>query len=445
MGVEHYSKIVATGSAAGELIIPNSYFAGKPLYKENGSGRLEAKQKTELEIYEVTGINTRRWTEHSPQHLGAQALEKILNEAKREPELLIVAHNSRFSNGIYSPIPALSAVAQKKTGNPNTTAFDAFTDEYSVSLDEVAQIYAAGGCSRMYLAQADEFGVKEEKVYSNGDRNAHDVIIVEHSGWCSMAKRIKDRLGLAKTATLDVIAGCPGFTVALDVADKMIKYGNYHSVAVVGMDKLSDIKDPDHLDSTLFADAAAGYLLEASDEPGIVHSRFETYGKLGDALQLAESVQDRLKREQGGADTSQTAYEFGQERKFLRMDGRRIFEFAVRQLPLFINKLLTGAKLTLSDISIICFHQMNLRIMQATTKRLYGIQSDSELEQIMKKRVPVSLDRYGNSSVATIGLTFDLCRRGELAGFEAELGSGKYIMNVAIGAGLVEGGNVIKL
>ena len=439
MGVERYSRIVATGSHAGELVIPNSYFAGKKLYKENGSGRLEAKEKTEQEIYAVTGINSRRWTEHSPQHLGAQALEKILNEAKREPELLIVAHNSKFSNGIYSPIPALSAVAQKKTGNPNTIAFDAFTDDYSVSLDELAQMYAINGCSRMYTAEADEFGIKEEKFYSSGGRNDPEVIIVEHAGWCSMAKRIKDRLGLSRTATLDIIAGCPGFTVALDVADKMIKYRNYHSVAVVGLDKLSAISDLCHLDSTLFADAAAGYLLEASDEPGIIYSRFETYGSEGDALRLDIGAQERLASE--GRGTGQ--FEAG--RKYLRMDGRRIFEFAVRQLPLFVSKLLDGAKLNLSDISLLCLHQMNLRIMQATTERVYHTQNDSELEQIMKKIVPVSLHNHGNSSVATIGLTFDLCRRGEIAGFEVKLGSGKYVMNVAVGAGLVLGGNVIKL
>jgi len=150
-------------------------------------------------------------------------------------------------------------------------------------------------------------------------------------------------------------------------------------------------------------------------------------------------VQERLASE--GRGTGQ----FEADRKYLKMDGRRIFEFAVRQLPSFVNKLLEGAKLNLSDISTIYFHQMNLRIIQSAAKKLYNIQSDSELERIMKEKVPVSLNNYGNSSVATIGLTFDLCRRGELNGFEAKLGSGKYVMNVAVGAGLVLGGNVIRL
>ena len=454
--MNYYSSIVATGSAAGELIIPNSYFAVNKLYKENGSGRLEAKEKTEEEIYAVTGINRRRWTERSPQHLGAKALENILKESYGEPELLIVAHNSKFRN-IYSPIPAMSAVAQKtlqEPANPNTIAFDIITDcpdervcadENSITLDDLVEIYADRGRSDVYISRTNELGLSlaSPACLESGSSFEYgpDVIITQYSGWGTMAKRVKNKLGLKRTATLDVIAGCPGFTMALDVADRLIKNDVYKSIAVIGLDKLSAISDIDHLDSTLFADAAGGYLLEQSCEPGIVYSCFETYGELGDALRLDVSVQERLEREKNGADSAL----FGQKRKYLRMDGRKIFEFAVRQLPLFVNKLLEGAKLSLPDISTVYFHQMNSRIIQSVTKKLYNVQSDSELEKIMKEKVPVSLDEYGNSSVATIPLTFDLVRKGRLAGFDAKLGSGKYVMNVAVGAGLILGGNVIKL
>ncbi len=455
MGVEHYSRIVATGSAAGEKVVHNSYFAGKELYRENSSGKLELKTgKTAAEIYSVTGIGERRWTDRNPAELGSEALSKIMEAAKNKPELLIVAHNSKFSKALYSPIPALSAIAQKKTNKPNTIAFDIVTDDGSIQLDDLVSVYSAGKFNSIYAG-----GIEDDGGIRHVDCNPYfenpDIIIVEHSGFDSMAKRIKKYAGLKKADTLDITAGCSGFTVALDTADRLIKQGAYKRIAVIGVDVLTGISDKYHLDSTLFSDNAGGVLLERSKEPGIKCSHFETYGSMGHYLRLDIGVQERLHAEKRSTATFETGL------RYLRMNGNEIFKFAVKQLPRFVNKMVSDARLELSDIAAIFFHQMNGRILRSSVARLYSTQNDEDFSKIIEDKIPWSVDEYGNSSVATISLAFDLALKGKLnkrcydtktdrivkknEPFELKLGSGKYIVAAAVGAGLVLGGNVIKL
>jgi len=457
MGAKHYSTIVATGSCAGEKIIHNSYFVGKELYRENGSGKLELKSgKTAEEIYSVTGIGERRWTDRRPADLGAETLRQIIEAAKKKPELLIVAHNSKFSETLYSPIPAHSAIAQKKTNKPNTIAFDIVTDDGSIQLEDIVRAYSAGKFCSIYAAGIEDDGGPRHVECRPYPENP-DIIIAEHSGFDSMAKRIKKQVGLRKADTLDVTAGCSGFTVALDVADRLIKQGKYKRIAVIGVDVLTDIRDEHHLDSTLFSDNAGGVLIEPSKEPGIKCSRFETYGSLGHYLRLDIGVQERLDAEKRGTAPSEKKGPF-----YLRMNGNEIFKFAVKQLPRFVNKLIGDAGIELSDVAAIFFHQMNGRILRSSVARLYSTQNDEEFSRVIEEKIPWSVDEYGNSSVATIPLALDLVLKGKLdrrcydartdrivkktnEPFELKLGSGKYIVTAAVGAGLVIGGNVIKL
>ncbi|HET89164.1 MAG TPA: ketoacyl-ACP synthase III [Chloroflexi bacterium] len=243
-----------------------------------------------------------------------------------------------------------------------------------------------------------------------------DLIIVATSSpdyFCPpVSSMVEDQLGTIKAGAFTLVAGCTGFVYALVTASQFIETGLYDKVLVVGVEKLSPAVDwTDRNTCVLFGDGGAAVLMEASDQPtGLLSCELGSNGRDWDAL-IAPGYG--------------TAKPFSEEvlrnrDHFLRMDGRRVFKFATRKMTDSVINVVQASGLSWDDIDLVIPHQANARIIELAVRRL-GIEED---------KVMVNVDRYGNTSAASIPLA--LCDALE----QGRLQSGSHVVLVGFGAGL---------
>jgi 3-oxoacyl-[acyl-carrier-protein] synthase-3 len=223
---------------------------------------------------------------------------------------------------------------------------------------------------------------------------------------------VQDQLGATRAGAFTLIAGCTGFVYGLVTASQFIEAGLYDKVLVVGVEKLSSVVDwTDRNTCVIFGDGGAAVLMEASEQPtGILSCELGSKGDDWDAL-IAPGYG--------------TAKPFSEEtlrnrEQYLRMDGRRVFKFATRKMTDSVINVVRASGLTWDDIELVIPHQANARIIDLAVRRL----------KIDPEKVMVNVDRYGNTSAASIPLA--LCDALE----EDRLESGDHIVLVGFGAGL---------
>ena len=232
------------------------------------------------------------------------------------------------------------------------------------------------------------------------------------------ANIISDKIGATNAFSFDLVAACSGFLFALTTGASFIESGRYKKVVVVGADKMSSIVDyTDRTTCILFGDGAGAVLLEPStDENGILDSILKTDGigrnylnmKAGGSLKPA-SVETVLAKEH-----------------FIFQDGQPVFKFAVKGMADVSAELLERNNLTGDDIAWLVPHQANLRIIDATANRM----------GLSKEKVMINIQRYGNTTAATI----PLC----LWDWENQLHKGDNIVLAAFGGGFTWGATWIK-
>jgi 3-oxoacyl-[acyl-carrier-protein] synthase III len=193
----------------------------------------------------------------------------------------------------------------------------------------------------------------------------------------STACVLQAKLGITNSCpALDVQAVCSGFVYAVSVADQFIRSGQVKTALVVGAETLSRITDwTDRSNCMLWGDGAGAVILRASDQPGIIATHLHADGRYQDLLFVDGGVS--LKKE--GA-------------CYMRMSGNAVFKMAVNTLDAIVDETLAANGLQKSDIDWLVPHQANIRIIQATAKKL-GMSMD---------RVVVTVDRHGNTSAASM-------------------------------------------
>ncbi|MDY6876127.1 MAG: beta-ketoacyl-ACP synthase III [Chloroflexota bacterium] len=227
-----------------------------------------------------------------------------------------------------------------------------------------------------------------------------------------VSSMVQDQLGATQAAAFTLVAGCTGFVYGLVTANQFIETGLYEKVLVVGVETLSISVDwTDRATCVLFGDGGAAVLLEASDVPtGILSCELGSDGSDWDALYYP-----------GGGCANPFSEEVLRNREhYLRMDGRRIFKFATRKMTDAVINVVRDSGLTWDDIELIIPHQANARIIELAARRL----------KVAPEKVMINLDRYGNTSAASIPLA--LCDALE----EGRLKSGDHAVLVGFGAGL---------
>jgi len=213
----------------------------------------------------------------------------------------------------------------------------------------------------------------------------------------STACLIQRELGIGGGAALDVQAVCAGFVYAMATADAMIRSQLANKALVIGAETFSRILDwNDRSTCVLFGDGAGAAVLVADQRPGVLSTALHADGRHADLLRAAGSI-DRGRL-------------LGHP--FLTMDGQAVFKLAVSVLDSVGREVLTKASLTVSDVDWLIPHQANLRILQATAKRL-GVDP---------QRVVVTLDQHANTSAASVPLALDKAMRdGRIQGSQTIL------------------------
>ncbi len=237
----------------------------------------------------------------------------------------------------------------------------------------------------------------------------------------STAARVQHQLTDKPIPGVDLQAGCTGLIYGMEMASALIQAGSYHNILVIGADKLTSITDyEDRTTAVLFGDAAGAFVLQRKEDTdhGVLSSYLQADGRGGNLL-----IQP------GGGSLMPASKESVENRQhYLKMNGNETFRFAVKALPEAVEEGLKRAGLTVGDMNLLVPHQANLRIIDAAVRRF----------ELDPERVVVNIDRYGNTSVATIPLALQEAR------MEGRLHDGDVVVLCAFGAGLSWGSNVIR-
>ena len=235
----------------------------------------------------------------------------------------------------------------------------------------------------------------------------------------STASIVLGKLGLKNAFAFDFSAACCGFLYTLDVAASIIQSGRYKKIIVIGADKMSSLVDyTDRATCVLFGDGAGAVLVEATEEEnvGVQNSYLRTDGQGLPFLHMKA----------GGSVCPPSHFTVDHRLHYLYQEGRTVFRYAVTDMSNDVLKILEMNNLKADDVNWVIPHEANLRIIEAVTKRA-GIPLD---------KVVVNIERYGNTSAATIPLA--------LWDAESQLKKGDNIIFTAFGAGFVHGASFYK-
>jgi len=235
----------------------------------------------------------------------------------------------------------------------------------------------------------------------------------------SMSSRIKNRLGIKnrKCKTYDMIFGCPGWVEAFILANDLIQAKRAKKILVVGTETLSRVVDIHDRDRMIFADGAGAVMVQAVEgtDEGFINS----CTLCDNSMEI-----DYLKN-----DFSLNP-ELPDNRTYIRMKGRKIYEYALKNVPLAIKETLDDAGLDIDDIDKILIHQANAKMDHAIINRLFKLYNKPYREDI----APMTIQKFGNSSVATVPTMYDMIKRGEMENHSFKKNG--YVVMASVGAGM---------
>lgn len=236
----------------------------------------------------------------------------------------------------------------------------------------------------------------------------------------STACLVQDMLGVPHAAAFDVSAGCTGFIYGLNIATHMLSSGAYSSALVIGAETMSRFVDwSDRSTCILFGDGAGAVVLQAGRENG---------GVLATVLGSDGSGADVLQVPAGGSRMPASYQSVKEGMHFIRMKGREVFRFAVKEIPAATCEVLEKAGLSIDDLSLLIPHQANQRIIDAAAQFL-----DLPPDTVYK-----NLDKYGNTSCASIPIALSEAVE------EGIIKAGDVVVCVGFGAGLTWGATAIR-
>ncbi|MEI6576951.1 MAG: ketoacyl-ACP synthase III [Bacteroidota bacterium] len=260
-----------------------------------------------------------------------------------------------------------------------------------------------------YVICAHNFG----DVKSNNNRS--DIVP-------SLASRVKFKLGIQNPdcVAYDLTFGCPGWLQAVIQADYFIRSGDAKKILVIGAEALSRVSDPHDRDSMLYADGAGATVLEArqSDTPlGIIAHKTRS-----DTLLYSQMLH---------MDKSFNPEHLPSEDLYLKMNGRRLYQYALDTVPQAMKACLEKCNIHLSEIKTVLIHQANGKMDDAILKRLYSLYG---IKDIPENVMPMTISWLGNSSVATLPTLFDLVLKNKVEFHE--ILPGDTILFASVGAGM---------
>lgn len=236
----------------------------------------------------------------------------------------------------------------------------------------------------------------------------------------SLGSRIKEKLGISNPECIayDIPFGCPGWLQGVVQADYYLRSGDVKRILVIGTETLSRVCDPHDRDSLIFADGAGAVLMEARSEnykSGILSHAIRTDTK-DQAYFLTMKPSFRVN---------------GDDTLYLKMEGRKLYQYALTYVPAVVKKSIEKAGLKISQINKILIHQANAKMDEAILERLFRLCGEKTIPPDI---MPMTISTLGNSSVATIPTMLDLILRKKMDGHRIQ--PGNHIVFASVGAGM---------
>jgi len=317
-----------------------------------------------------------------------------------------------------------------RTGNKITKTNEAIIS----TLQKITDIEERRYIEDEYVTSDIAFFAAENAIDSaNIDKETLDYIIVAHNFGDilknnqksdmvpTLAARVKHKLQIKNpyTVAYDLPFGCPGWLQGLIQADYYLKSGDAKRILIIGAETLSRISDPHDIDSMIFSDGAGAVIMEArlSEEPmGIL-----THITRSDTFEHAHLLKMDKSYFSGYKDDT----------LFLKMNGRKLYEYAISTVPLTLKDGIERAGLKLQDIKKVIIHQANGKMDLNILMRLFELYG---IKDIPENIMPMSISKLGNNSVATLPILYDLIDKNEFEG--QQFNSKDYILFASVGAGM---------
>lgn len=285
-----------------------------------------------------------------------------------------------------------------------------------------------------YVASDIGFFAAQDAITSSKiDKETLDYIIVAHNFGDvkksnpksdfvpTIAARIKHKLGIVNpyTVAYDLPFGCPGWIQAVIQADYYIKSGDAKRILVIAAETLSRISDPHDIDKMLYSDGAGAIILEAvqsSTPVGIIKhlTRSDTF-EHANLLRMDLSFNP----------------EYGNDDLFLKMNGRKLYEYALNTVPQTIKECIDKSGVLICNIKKVLIHQANAKMDYAILSRIFKLYG---VDQIPENIMPMTIAKLGNNSVATVPILYDIITKGEMENQKIE--SGDNFILASVGAGM---------
>jgi 3-oxoacyl-[acyl-carrier-protein] synthase-3 len=234
----------------------------------------------------------------------------------------------------------------------------------------------------------------------------------------SIASRVKHKLKIKNPSCVayDILFGCPGWIEGVIQANAFIKAGIAKKALVIGAETLSRVIDPHDRDSMIFSDGAGAVIIESLDSSSGILAHVSTTHAYDEAhfIYFGESNNQELT----------------DSRKYIKMQGRKIYEFSLIKVPDAMKSCLDKSGIPIKDLKKIFIHQANAKMDEAIMKRFYALYDVAPPEGVM----PMTIDRLGNSSVATVPTLYDLVLNDKMEGQKVE--KGDVVMFASVGAGM---------
>jgi len=277
------------------------------------------------------------------------------------------------------------------------------------------------------------FAAKDALTSSGIDKETLDYIIVAHNFGDvshsnrrtdivpSLAARVKGMLGIVNpfTVAYDLPFGCPGWVQAVIQANYYIRSGDAKRVMVIGAETLSRISDPHDIDSMIYSDGSGAVILEAKEsETPVGILAHLTRSDTIDHVHLLKM------------DISYNP-DFGSKDLFLKMNGRKLYEYALNNVPLLVKQCIDKAGISITDIGKVLIHQANAKMDDAILARLlklYGVRD------VPANIMPMTISTFGNNSVATIPILYDMIAKGDQT--NQQFKKDEYLVFASVGAGM---------
>lgn len=230
------------------------------------------------------------------------------------------------------------------------------------------------------------------------------------------AMDVQAAIGAVNAVGFDITAACSGFIFGLHIAHSFFASGIYKTALIIGAETLSKVVDwTDRGTCILFGDGAGAAVVRAS-ETGIIRTLMGSDGTKGWTLECQArnlgNCLNGIKPELG----------------FMKMDGKEVFKFAVRKVPEIVAKILEDAQINPDEIKYFVLHQANFRILEAASRRL----------KVPMDRIPINIDRYGNTSAASVPILLDELKR------DGKLERGDKLVLAGFGAGMTWGATLLE-